>query len=442
MNQRTRRKPGEHGALPELPDLPPFPDEDETDLVPEYEPRYQPSRAEAGGLPPTIPDELEPEEDEGPDLRPGSIERPLRVGVIGVGFGAAVHIPALMELPETEVITVCARRTERAIGAAAKFNIPLVTTDFRELLAEPSVEAVVIAAPPFLHHAMSIAAFEAGKHVLLEKPMARSLAEARDMAKMADSAGVVAMVNHEYRFHPVRARIKELLDQGYIGTPQAISLTAYTSTLSDPYTHPFGWMAQAEKGGGMLAAVGSHHVDALRWWYGDITGVAGATATMVPRRLMPDGSGMAKVDADDNFAFLVRFASGALGTVQVSATSGVDSGEEIILSGSEGMLIAQGDQGLFGARRGEAGMTEIDVPNTLPEGAYDEEQPLIAPTKLLIRRWVEAIREGTPSPSPSFADGVKVQEILEGALRSGQQGRWIDTSGVRWPTAVPRHVGY
>lgn len=442
MNQRTRRRHDEQGALPDLPDLPPLPDDDEPDFYPDFPSQYQPSRSEVGGLPPTIPGELEPDEDDAPDLRPGTVERPLRVGVIGVGFGAAVHIPALKQLPETEIVTVCARRTERAIGTAAKFGIPLATTDYRELLAEPSIEAVIIAVPPFLHHAMAIAALEAGKHVLLEKPMARSLAEARDMAKMAESAGVVAMVNHEYRFHPVRTRIKELLDEGYIGTPQAISLTAYTSTLADPYTHPYGWLAQAEKGGGMLAAVGSHHVDALRWWFGEITGVAGATATMVPRRLLPDGSGMAKVDADDNFAFIVRFASGALGTVHVSATAGVDSGEEIILSGSEGMLIAQGDHGLYGARRGESGMTEIEIPDRLTAGVYDPAEPLIGPTKLLIRRWVEAIRDGAPSPSPSFADGVKVQEILEGALRSGKQGRWIDTSGVRWPTAVPRHVGY
>jgi predicted dehydrogenase len=120
----------------------------------------------------------------------------------------------------------------------------------------------------------------------------------------------------------------------------------------------------------------------------------------------------------------------------------VDTGEEIILSGSEGMLIAQGDQGLFGARRGEAGMTEIEIPDRLTAGVYDPAEPLIGPTKLLIRRWVEAIRDGAPSPSPSFADGVKVQEVLEGAFRSGTQGRWIDTSGARWPTAVPHHVGF
>ncbi len=237
---------------------------------------------------------------------------PIRVGVIGTGFGATVHLPALAYLPETEVVAICSRRPDRALAAALDYGIPSHLTDYRELVRDPGVEAVVVASPPHLHHQMSLAALEAGKHVLCEKPMARNLAEARDMVKIADRVGVVAMVNHQLRFLPVRARIKELIDEAYIGEPHAATLTVHRSSLNDPYERPFGWLMEQEKAGGMLGAVGSHHVDALRWWFGEIKGVAGATATMVKRRRLADGVGMATVDADDNFAFVVRFGNGVL----------------------------------------------------------------------------------------------------------------------------------
>ena len=86
----------------------------------------------------------------------------------------------------------------------------------------------------------------------------------------------------------------------------------------------------------MLGATGAHYLDALRWWFGEVKAVAGAVSTMVRQRRLPDSSAMAKVDADDNFAVILRFASGALGTIHVSATAGHEGDEEVTLSGSEG----------------------------------------------------------------------------------------------------------
>ena len=362
---------------------------------------------------------------------------PIRVGVIGTGFGAAVHIPALKHLPDFEVAAVCSRRAERARAAAAEHDIPTVCNDFRDLVSDRDIDAVVIAAPPYLHHQMTLAALEAGKHVLCEKPMARNLAEARDMAKMADRAGVAAMVNHQFRFLPLRSRIKELVDEGYLGEPHAATLTVFRSSLADPHGRPFGWLMEYDKAGGMLGATGSHHIDALRWWFGEITAVAGATATMVKKRRLPESAAMATVDADDNFAFVLRFANGALATVHVTATAPVDAAEEIVLSGSEGMLMAHGDGGLYGARRGEGQLAELPLPDRL-DGALHEASfghSLVPPTILLLKEWLRAIRTGEPA-SPSFADGVRVQEVLDGVVRSGKQGRWIDTSGSRWPVSA------
>jgi predicted dehydrogenase len=363
------------------------------------------------------------------------VSEPIRVGVIGTGFGASLHLSALRENPDFATVAICSRRPERARAAALDHNIPAHFADFRELVRDQDVDAVIVASPPHLHHAMCIAALEAGRHVLCEKPMARNLAEARDMQRIAERVDTVAMVNLQLRFLPIRMRIAELIGEGYIGEPHAASVTVHRSSLNDPYDRPWGWLMELEKAGGMLGATGAHYLDALRWWFGEVKGVAGAVSTMVRLRRLPDSSVMAKVDADDNFAVILRFANGAIGTIHVSATAGHEGDEEITLSGSEGTLAVRLGR-LLGARAGEFSLNELPIPDRLLGGVVPGGHYLVQPTTLLLRTWARAIRDGQPS-SPSFADGVKTQELIDGALRSSQQGRWIDTSGARWPMAGP-----
>ena len=361
------------------------------------------------------------------------VKEPIRVGVIGTGFGASLHLSALRENSDFDTVAICSRRPERARAAALDHGIPAHLADYRELARNDTIDAVIVASPPHLHHAMVIAALEAGKHVVCEKPMARNLAEARDMQRIADRVGTVAMVNHQLRFLPIRMRIHELINEGYIGEPHAASVMVHRSSLNDPHERPWGWLMEQEKAGGMLGATGAHYLDALRWWFGEVKAVAGAVSTMVRQRRLPDSSAMAKVDADDNFSVILRFANGALGTIHVSATSGHEGDEEVTLSGSEGTLqVRQGR--LWAARTGDFSLSEMPVPERLSGGVIPGGHYLVQPTALLLRAWASAIRENHPA-SPSFADGVKTQELIDGALRSSQQGRWIDTSGARWPMA-------
>ena len=146
-----------------------------------------------------------------------------------------------------------------------------------------------------------------------------------------------------------------------------MSVVVHRSSLNDPNERPWGWLMEQEKAGGMLGAVGAHYLDALRWWFGEVKAVAGAVSTMVRQRRLPDSSGMAKVDADDNFSVILRFANGALGTIHITATSGHEGDEEITLSGSEGTLqVRQGR--LWGARLGEFSLNELPIPERLTGG--------------------------------------------------------------------------
>src|SRR3954452_12914259 len=139
----------------------------------------------------------------------------VRVGVIGTGVGV-LHIEALQEVPGAVVSAVCSARAARASEIAARFGIPLATTDYREVLAA-DVDAVIVATPPALHLRMGLDALAAGKHLFCEKPLALSLDEARALRDAAHSAGVIHMLNHQQRFAAPFARAKELVDQGMLG---------------------------------------------------------------------------------------------------------------------------------------------------------------------------------------------------------------------------------
>ncbi len=361
-------------------------------------------------------------------------DRPVRLALIGTGFGSQVHLPAIAHLDHTELVAICSRRQDRVDVIAARHGIPSASTDWRDVVNDPGVDAVIVATPPYLHHQMVIAALEAGKHVLCEKPLARNLAETRDMARLAQQAGVVAMVDHQYRYLPIRRRVKELIDEGYIGSPHAINMIVFNSSLADPEETRFNWLMEQDKSGGMLRAIGSHYIDTMRWWIGEIDAVAGTVGTMVTKRRLPDSTLTATVDADDNFAFMVQFRNGAIGSVHFSATAPVDAGESTTITGSEGMLILEADSELFGARKRDVHLRELAIPERLSPKLPEFSHPLTRPTILLMRDWISAIREGDLTRfAPSFSDGEKVQEIIDGVIRSREQGRWIDTSGTRWP---------
>lgn len=206
----------------------------------------------------------------------------IRVGVIGTGFGAQVHLPALAALPSFEIAALCGRDLAKVEQLADIYDIRHVFTDYRDLIACPEVEAITVATPPALHHPTAVAAIAAGKHVLCEKPMARNANEAREMARMAETTGVTAMLCHEFRFAPARAWMKELIDEGYLGAVSLVQLSFLRPLLADPRGRSWNWLMDAEAGGGMLGALGSHFVDTLRWWFGEISEVAGLAAATVP----------------------------------------------------------------------------------------------------------------------------------------------------------------
>jgi predicted dehydrogenase len=365
---------------------------------------------------------------------PGRLVRPpveletIRVGIIGAGFGADVHLPALQGLRGVDVTAICSRRSSRAREISAFAGVANAFDDYRELFASGAVDAVTIAAPPHLHHPMALAACEAGIHVLCEKPLARTAAEARDMLRMAREAGICHSVAFHRRYEPSHLRVKQLVDDGFIGDLHSVNVIVYRSALAAEHARQFGWLMERDKGGGVLAAVGSHYVDLLRWWFGEIHAVSGAIATVVGERTNAETGQRQGVSSDDNTAFVLRFASGALGSVTISYTAVTDVGEEIVISGGKGMLAMHEPDQLVGTRLGGQIHSLGEAVETPPTA---RERTLL-PFQLLAAGWIHALRSGEEA-TPSFEDGAKVQEVVDSVERSQHLSRWMDLSGKKWP---------
>jgi predicted dehydrogenase len=200
----------------------------------------------------------------------------MKVGIIGASFAKAAYLPALRHTPGAEVVAVASARLESAQEAAKAFGVPHAYDDWERMLGEHAFDLVCIATPTVTHAPMTLAALEAGAHVLCEKPTAMNADEAKAMWERAEALGRVHMIDHELRFNPNRKKVKELVASGAIGEVRHANLTNITSAWGDPASRPKGdWWSLEEQGGGRLGANGSHQVDLLRWWLGEVVAVSG-----------------------------------------------------------------------------------------------------------------------------------------------------------------------
>ena len=357
--------------------------------------------------------------------------KPLRIGIIGVGFGSTVHIPGLQSEQGVDVVAVCARREERAREAAQQFAIPSFYTDWREMVESDQVDAVSIVSPVTLHSEMACAALEAGKHVICEKPTAVSVEEARAMRETARRhPELTAMIGHEFRWAPQRAYVRELLDQGYLGDLHLVRGHLFTGFRQPVRPRPAPALDLGLRGG-LWWSQGSHYLDCYRHWFGDIVSVQAMLGARHPERVNPEGQTVLTGN-DDTFSVIVEFAKGGWGTFTGSNVAAFGQGAEIEVFGTEGSLMApqlpprpinpSPDGKVYGARFGDevSERKELPMPERFTPFADDRDQRLLA-FRLMVRSFLEGVRTGT-SPAPNFEDGYRIQQVLDAGVESQETG--------------------
>ena len=341
--------------------------------------------------------------------------------MIGTGFGATVQNPAFRANPRVQVVAVASGQPGKARTIAERFGVRHAFDDYRDL-ARADLDLVSITAPPHLHRPMVEAALAAGRHVVCEKPMALSTAEAAAMLEAAERAGVLHVIDHELRLNPNRRKARALVADGYVGRPRHALITSTSPTRHDP-NRPWGWWFDEARGGGVLGAVGSHQIDLLRYWLGEIDTVAGTVDVSVKERPLPDGGGHRAVTADDFTSFVLRFRSGAVGTVLLSVVTTHTLGPRVEVWGDEGMLWLDETERLWGARLGKT-PEELTEPEALTAPAGLEYQSLWGLSFVrLADHVVAAALDGAPiEPLATFADGLAVQRVLDAVRAASRSG--------------------
>ncbi|MGH7862523.1 MAG: Gfo/Idh/MocA family protein, partial [Candidatus Dormibacteraceae bacterium] len=339
------------------------------------------------------------------------------------GIATLRHLPAykLCEAAGTaEVVAVCDPIEASARQAARQFAIPNAFRDYQDLLKMPDLDAVSICTPNVYHEPITLAAIEAGCHVLCEKPMAMSYAGARRMGAAAKAAGVKTSVNFRYRWIPAAGFVRDLIRGGEIGEIYHVFVNYFNGGLSDPTT-PIRWReVRAQAGSGALGDLASHLIDLGRFWIGEFASVNGQLRTFTTERPLPEG-GTGQVDVDDAVSFVAEFVGGAQGVFNASRCAiGRGNHQRAEIYGTKGSIIYEieksdrgGDQiqlcrGSSQAR--DAGLTVVPVPAAYLAGTPNH--PMI--------EFVNAI-QADRVPSPTFEDGVRCQEVLEAVEISARE---------------------
>ena len=394
----------------------------------------------------------------------------LRVGMIGYGFMGKAHAQAwrnaarFYDLPLRPELTALCGRSSTAVAAAAEtYGFAGWETDWQALIARDDIDVVDICTPGDSHATIAIAALEAGKHVLCEKPLANTVEQAREMVAAAERAaarGRHSMVGFNYRRVPALALARQLITDGRLGTLYQVRAQYLQDWIVDP-EFPLVWRLQADKAGsGALGDLGAHSIDLAQYLTGQrITGVSALLETLVPERPLPGSySGLAatadagqaergRVTVDDAAIFSARFEGGAIGVFEATRfATGHKNAMRIEVSGSLGSLSfdceSLNELSFYDATQAPeiAGFRRILV--TEPTHPY-----LAAwwpPGHLIgyehtftheIKDLVEALAAGT-APEPSFADGLRTQLVLAAVAESAAADSvWTRVPAVEVSTA-------
>ncbi len=373
----------------------------------------------------------------------------IRAGIIGTGFMGDAHLEALRRLPEVEVVAVAASRPEKAEAFARTRRVPRAHADALALIADQEVDVVHNCTPNHLHLTFNTAALEAGKHVLSEKPLGLNSEETRALADLAAHTGRVAAVNHCYRYYPLVAQAREMVQRGSLGRVYLVHGAYLQDWLL--YARDYNWRIDPARGGPLraLGDIGSHWCDLAQHVTGRrITHVCAEKATIHATRLKPAaevatfqtgelrGALKVPVTTEDYAAVLLRFEDGVRGFFAVSQVSaGHKNGLTLEIDCADGAVRWEQEHPnvLWIGRRDRPNEVFAKDPGLLstparPYAHYPGGHPEGYPDafKNLFRNVYRHIADpATPAEFPTFQQAHEITRLLEAIDTSHREGRWV-----------------
>ena len=364
-------------------------------------------------------------------------EQRLGVGVIGAGRWANLaHLPGWVRDSRCELIAVCDKDLDRARAAAGRFGAKVATADFADLLRRDDIAIIDVVTRDSEHFEINMAAIEAGKHVLSEKPVAHDFRDVRKAADLAAGQGLKTKVGLTFRYSPAIRYMKHLIASGSLGTPYIFNAYEQNSQWLKPQTP----LRSGERAGerplqvASLEGYGAPVIDIGHWFMeSDLTAVVGVMRNFVPERMILDTGKMARVNIDDGDIFIGEFASGAICSVQTSfVTVGNYPGIEVRVYGSEGAAIARLVEE-FGicetfkvARPDDVEFKEVEVPQSYyPAGGSPRESWRTLYYANLVANFASEVLGEIEGNEGNFNDGLWVQEVINAVEISHHERRWV-----------------
>jgi predicted dehydrogenase len=344
--------------------------------------------------------------------------------VFGYGFMATAHIEALQALDGARVVVICGPRLNRAREVADAHGVPFATISPADALSMPGVDAVVIDTPDAYHHDLVIAAAEAGKHVFCEKPLATNLADGVAMADAVRRAGVRSMMGFSTRFSPLTIAIRDAIAAGAIGRPFHVHTQSFSAGLLAAQPR-WSWRTdKARSGTGVVGDIGAHALDTCQFLLGPITAVASSLHTCIPELVDPATGERHRQEVDDDSVLLVRFASGAHGSVALSRVGAVHASYPIgrrhmLFSGSGGGLLWENGVATLYPYGGDPRPIEGEP----PLWGIDHHEFIVGWGRQNLVPFLDAIKTGVDAP-PTIGDGLQTQAVLDAVVRAASSGRW------------------
>jgi predicted dehydrogenase len=336
---------------------------------------------------------------------------PVAIAIVGAGFGQQVQVPAFQSVPGCEVRAICAIRLEEAQQAAQHLAIPRATDDWRELLADPGLDALALAVPPSLQAVIALAAAQAGKHLFCEKPLALNVSQAQSIVAAARHSKIVHAIDFMFPEIAAWQKARELLASSVLGRIRHVALTWRVETYAYR-AQADNWKTRAATGGGTLNNFASHTFYYLEWLLGRIERVC---ARLTPRETEVE----ARVDA------LVEFAAGFPGTISVAADAFLGPGHRLEVYGDSGTMVLENTAAdyargfkLFLGTRAAPQLTAIE---TVSHDSHADGR--VYPVSRIAGRFIEAIRSGG-NAVPSLEDGLRVQGLLDTVRLADRSESW------------------
>ncbi len=341
----------------------------------------------------------------------------IRIGIIGSNYGRTVLLPAFRADPRCEVVAMAGSNAARTQELAKEAGIAKAYSDWRALLDDKDVQAVVIATLPSLQSDIAVAALKAGKPVFAEKPMAGSLAQARAMLDAAKQSKLPTGIDFNFTRIIAWLRAKEMLDEGCVGALRHVAVHWHVESYAIQKRMRNWKTAGGNDGGGVIGNFVSHCFHYLEWFAGPIAGLQARVAGM------PDDP-----ELQATVAMALRYKAGPQVSLSMSCASYAGIGHRIEFFGEDGTLVLhnptldymRGFELTYAKRPGKPERIAVDDP---ADAQYPDGR--IAPVSRLAKHFLDAIETGR-QVAPDFAAGYRTQTLIDAAQRSNKQGQWIE----------------